>query len=599
MRWIIFGLMALLLCISITANADETLDVKEFGGTFEVIAPEPFIITKEFGTSLQVRLDNLPPSVTNPECQNMTWDDTDRILDHTPYFDWNFTDPDDDTQHGYHIEIGNDTEWTTAEIVSNNCSVMCEESTNNYYIYAGDQLQDGNTYYWRVKAMDNHSVWSDWTADQRFQMNTLPGIPTLIAPSNNSYNLPYQQHSITLNWTEVSDADGDSPNYWWQYARDSDFTTDVHGGWSTGNTYKQIPQTENLMEQTEYYWHVRAYDGQENGSWSAWRTFETDEIIDLTDLSIADGAENIALDTAIWDINITHNDGYSFDWWINTTPDVGNNSNMSDDDGIKNTSLGTLWYNTTYSVQVVVDDNQGAKRNETYTFTTEKFYGDNNPPTNVYVNQTTNSSLDLSWMNNGNNRTILVRNETGTGSYDTDLVNATELYNGTGTQYEDIDLTQGITYYYTFWSYNDTTGLYSTTYAEGNNTVKVMSLSITVAPKNYDFATVNIPGTYRTTNYTFNLSNDGLDASIEATISNSQNWSFGNYSDRGLDAFCVNWSEDNWTTAENIKTDGIILSTNISFNDDLLFDIAFISPAAITAVTNKEEWTMSITATPR
>jgi hypothetical protein len=536
-----------------------------------------------------------PNTPTSPECQNMTWSDTDHLTDHTPYFDWIFSDSDaNDTQHGFQIQVGNDTDWGTVEMWN-----YSEDTSNNFTIYNGSTLQDGDTYYWRVRVKDNDSAWSDYTANQQFRMNSVPTTPSLVSPGNNSKNLPYTPHSINLTWSAASDAETDSLNYWWQYARDSDFTIDIHGGWSTGPTYKTIPQTENLLEQTDYYWRVRAWDGHENGTWSNWRTFETDEIIDLTDLTIADGAENISIDTALWEINITHNDGYAFDWWINTTPDVGNNSQMADSSGIKNTSLSNLWYNTTYSVQVVVNGAQGAKRNETYTFTTEAFYDDDaTPPTNAQVNQTTNSSLNLTWTNDGNNRTIIIRNETGVSAYNTDLVNATELYNGTGTQYEDTDLTQGITYYYTFWSYNETTGLYSATYAEANNTVKVLSLSISVSPHSYDFESVTIPGIKESTDYTFNITNDGLDASIAINVSNSQNWSFVNFSERGLDAFCMNWSDDNWTSEENIKTTGTTITSNLMFDMSTLFDLRLISPVAISQITQQEQWTITITATP-
>jgi hypothetical protein len=316
--------------------------------------------------------NNDPNTPGSPECQNMTWSDTDHLLDHTPYFDWVFSDSDaNDTQHGFQIQVAAD-EAPFGSYVWN----YTENTSNNFTIYNGSALQDGVLYNWRVRVKDNDSAWSDYTANQQFRMNSKPTAPTLDSPANNAKNLPYQPDSIELSWFASSDPeDGGSLNYWWQYCRFDDFSCsytnekDGDEGWGTGNMNVTIPQTTPLYEQTDYFWRVRAWDGTEYGPWSTVRTFETDEIIEMTNLSIPDAAENVSIDTTDWSINITHDDGNPFNWWINTTPDIGNASGFNADDGIKTCQLSGLQYSTTYEVQVVVI---GSSRNETYTFTTEE-----------------------------------------------------------------------------------------------------------------------------------------------------------------------------------------------------------------------------------
>ncbi len=365
-----------------------------------------------------------PNTPTSPECQNATWSQTNHILDHTPYFDWSFSDNDvNDTQHGFQIQVGSDADWSVVEMWNYN-----SDSSDEFVVYNGTSLVDGETYYWRVRVKDNDSVWSDYTSNQQFRMNSVPTAPMLSSPSNNANNLPYQPDTIELSWSASSDAeDSGSLNYWWQYCRFPDFSCsytnekDGDEGWGTGNMNVTIPQTTQLYEQTDYYWRVRAYDGLEYGPWSTAWSFETDEIIELTDLSISDGATDVSTSLSEWSINITHDDGNPFDWWINTTPDIGNASGYGESDGIKSCVLSGLQPSTTYEVNVVVI---GSSRNETYTFTTasgssDKIWVTLDPQTtaNITVNKSSwnpsvnigeNESTGLSFFNLDNSGNVQV-----------------------------------------------------------------------------------------------------------------------------------------------------------------------------------------------
>ncbi|MCH8177010.1 MAG: hypothetical protein IIC09_02200, partial [Proteobacteria bacterium] len=50
--------------------------------------------------------------------------------------------------------------------------------------YAGNSLVDGEDYFIRVKA-SNGEIWTDW-ATLAFRMNSLPTIPVLLSPIDNT-----------------------------------------------------------------------------------------------------------------------------------------------------------------------------------------------------------------------------------------------------------------------------------------------------------------------------------------------------------------------------------------------------------------------------
>jgi hypothetical protein len=151
-------------------------------------------------------------------------------------------------------------------------------------------------------------------------------------------------------------------------------------------------------------------------------------------------------------------------------------------------------------------------------------------------------------------------------------------------------------YTYTFYAYDGRN--YNSSGPHNGPTVIYNTLDISVTPLSYDFGTINIGTTYLTDGYTFNITNNGLEAQITITVSDSQNWTFVNYSDHGTDTFCFNYSDDDWSTEQNLKVGGVNIDSDLDYAEYILFDIRLHSPKALSKMSSIETATITITATP-
>ena len=91
--------------------------------------------------------------------------------------------------------------------------------------------------------------------------------------------------------------------------------------------------------------------------------------------SPSDGATDVPLTLTELNVTIEDPDGDTFDWTIETSPNIGSSSGTDDTNGTKTCSVSGLQAHTTYTWYVNVTDGE-YWTNKTYTFTTL-----NNPPT--------------------------------------------------------------------------------------------------------------------------------------------------------------------------------------------------------------------------
>ena len=99
-------------------------------------------------------------------------------------------------------------------------------------------------------------------------------------------------------------------------------------------------------------------------------------------------------------------------------------------------------------------------------------------PTGLLAKTYTSSQINLTWVKGVNaTHTVIERNTTN----DWSRGHGTEIYNGTGTNYEDAGLTSDTVYYYQVWSYNDTSKFYSANNDSANNYTVVLSTVTTNA----------------------------------------------------------------------------------------------------------------------
>jgi len=341
---------------------------------------------------ITTEINNPPNAPTSPECDNQT--NPGHVLDHAPYFDWVFSDPDgSDTQGGFHIQVGNDTDWGEVERWDNNQS----SDTNSNTVYSGSTLYDGDTYYWRVKTKDNKSVWGSWTSNQNFRMNSVPSTLNLNSPANNSLHMSYTTESINFSWNAGTDAESDSLNYRWEYAKNSIFTDTLVAGWSGGPLYKLIPTAGNLDKSTDYYWRIKAWDGLEYGSYSVWRKFTTDDDMAPTQSGEVptNGSTGVSTTPALYVIcnDADGGDILTATWRSNSSGgwvDFEINTSISPGTNITQSFTNATAYSTTYYWSVNVTD--GAYwTNETYHFTTRA-----NKPSNITGENPANGSTGIS-----------------------------------------------------------------------------------------------------------------------------------------------------------------------------------------------------------
>ncbi|MFQ6129163.1 MAG: carboxypeptidase regulatory-like domain-containing protein, partial [Thermoplasmata archaeon] len=182
------------------------------------------------------------------------------ITSDTPDLNWSYSDPEGVPQTEYDVRVG--TESGGSDMWAP--GVVAGVQTNT--TYAGSALVDGTDYYFGVRVSDGDK-WSNWT-EVMFHTNAPPSTPTLLSPEDGSIGLT--PGTITLDWTGVTDPDGDSITYYWYLSTVSDFSTIEDSGTVTSTSEDVVTQ-----EETTYYWLVRAWDGYEFGGDSATFQFTT------------------------------------------------------------------------------------------------------------------------------------------------------------------------------------------------------------------------------------------------------------------------------------------------------------------------------------
>ena len=167
-------------------------------------------------------------------------------IDNNLEFEWSsVSDPDGDTV-SYVLEISRNIQFNPIEYTTTQSGV-----TKNL------SLENGISYYWRVKAKDNQNAQSNYSEVYNFYTegdgiaNYLPFAPTLINPVLNS---TLEAAEVTLQW-DANDLDSeDELVYDVYFGEQNPPTTEV----SSGQSEKTF--SVNLLSSTQYYWKVIVKD---------------------------------------------------------------------------------------------------------------------------------------------------------------------------------------------------------------------------------------------------------------------------------------------------------------------------------------------------
>ncbi|HAJ80532.1 MAG TPA: hypothetical protein DCO75_12275, partial [Fibrobacteres bacterium] len=152
----------------------------------------------------------------------------------------------------YRIQVSPDTNFSTAAIV-----VDSTQNDSSRVV----TLSYGTKYFWRVLAKNDGGDTSIWSTEWKFK--TLLAAPVLKTPLSGATG---QAIADTLKWSRVSGA----TSYKVQVSTDTGFTTITDSGTQTDSS-----RTVSLVNNTGYFWHVRAISTDDTSAWSTEYKFYT------------------------------------------------------------------------------------------------------------------------------------------------------------------------------------------------------------------------------------------------------------------------------------------------------------------------------------
>jgi hypothetical protein len=190
------------------------------------------------------------PVNTAPTVPTLTYPTNNLLcIDNVLNFTWNASTDAEGGVITYEIQVSKNNLFT--QIVHTLTSTTTNKSIT---------LEKGIAYYWRVKATDNKSAASNYSATNQFYtegfgiVNHLPFSPVLVSPALNSVQTTA---TVNLQWT-ASDVDTSDT-----------LTYDVYFGTDTDNLAIVSPtnQSANSLSRTvaastKYYWKVTVKDGK-------------------------------------------------------------------------------------------------------------------------------------------------------------------------------------------------------------------------------------------------------------------------------------------------------------------------------------------------
>ncbi|MEI6089994.1 MAG: T9SS type A sorting domain-containing protein [bacterium] len=165
-----------------------------------------------------------------------------------------------------------DLKWHSLEAATHYLIQVAEDKNFSQIVYSKDNHPDTTiktdklnglkTYYWRVKAFTSNNA-SSWSEVWNFR--TVMGPPKLIYPENKSID---KLLSEQFKWRKSTEAE----TYYIQIAKDTAFLSMFFEGTTQADTFKLI---NNMLPETNYYWHVSSVNPQGSSEYSDRWTFRT------------------------------------------------------------------------------------------------------------------------------------------------------------------------------------------------------------------------------------------------------------------------------------------------------------------------------------
>jgi len=226
-----------------------------------------------------------PTAPTVPYCQGAS--NPIKVSSSTPTFSAIFNDPDSsDTGTYYQIEVNTASDFsgtTMWDSTKTSITAIANGARSGNITYSGSTLNEGETYYWRIKFWDNNDHEGVLSTVAQFIMSGIPDIPTnlktngvsnptmltSVPPFFTAYYSDPNQDSASAYEIEVNTNSLFTGTVMWDSGKTS--TTILNGQTSSPYTYDgtSMSNSGNVL-----YWRIRFWDTDDSVSeWSATAQF--------------------------------------------------------------------------------------------------------------------------------------------------------------------------------------------------------------------------------------------------------------------------------------------------------------------------------------
>jgi uncharacterized protein YegP (UPF0339 family) len=292
-------------------------------------------------------------------------------------------------------------------------------------------LTPGTKYYWRAKAINN-DISSDWSEIWNFttEDGTL-ATPVLTTPSDNAVDVAVNP---TLNWNSVANA----TSYTIQYSVNSDMSDATQN--TSSNTSTSL---SGLNYETQYYWRIKATNGDIESDWSEIWNFTTEDGTLATPVltTPTDNAVDVAVNPTLNWNSVANATSYTIQYSVNSDmSDATQNTSSS-----SSTSLSGLNYETQYYWRVKATNGDiESDWSEIWSFTTHSMALDAptlSSPANNSQNVTRNPTLSWNSVNGAISYNLQYSTSSNFSSY-------TQVTGITSTSWQLSNMSKRTTYYW-------------------------------------------------------------------------------------------------------------------------------------------------------
>jgi len=186
--------------------------------------------------------------------------DMEHVINHTLQILSQFYDSFNMNQTHFHAQVSSHNDFSSIDLWDSGVVA----SSDTIIFYSGNNLIDGQRYYFRVRAQTD-GYWSEW-ASLEFRMNTKPSIPQLISPINQTV----VTSQLILKSQPSSDNENDNISYSFYLNNSEEFVYALDSVINISNEMDTIQwsPTVALDDNQQHWWRVKSFDGYEYSAFS-------------------------------------------------------------------------------------------------------------------------------------------------------------------------------------------------------------------------------------------------------------------------------------------------------------------------------------------